>query len=52
MSNTAILLTEARNNVAIWRAAFNTAKTAKAKRAAAEELDFWVGKVAHFASAS
>lgn len=28
------------------RIAYNTAKTNRARREAAEELDFWVGKVA------
>ena len=46
MQNTQHLATEAAANVINYRADFNAAKTSKARREAAENLDFWIGKAA------
>jgi hypothetical protein len=43
---TSTILTEATAQRDAARLAFNTAKTNKASREAAEELEFWMGKVA------
>jgi hypothetical protein len=45
MSNAAAL-TEAKTNAATAKSAWENAKSAKARRNAAEELEFWTNKVA------
>jgi hypothetical protein len=49
---TAEQYTEARRNADAARTAFDTAKTIRARREAAEELEFWTGKAAHFGTGS
>jgi hypothetical protein len=43
--------TEARRNADAARITFNTAKTNKARRDAAEDLEFWTSKAAYLGAA-